>query len=88
MHADVFFFVSTILLTILALVFIVAIVYLVSVISEVKAIVRIVRRETESAAADLTALRAKIKEGKFMPAGLMAFITGFLRRRKRKPNSK
>ncbi len=74
-HADVFFFVSTILLTVLVLAFVAAIIYLITLMNEAKAIVRLVRREAENAVADIGALRAKIKESSFLP-GILAFLSG------------
>jgi xanthine/uracil permease len=82
-HADVFFFVSTVLLTAFAVIFIVALIYLLTLIGEAKAVVRIIRNETENVAADLGALRAKIKEGK-AGAGLLALVSGLWSKRKRK----
>lgn len=82
-HADVFFFVSTILLTLLALVFVVALVYVISLVSEARRIMRLVRQEVEQAAADLEVLRAKVKEGSFP-----FLISSFFGRKKRKNSSK
>jgi uncharacterized membrane protein YcjF (UPF0283 family) len=83
-HADTFFFVSTILLTIFAVLFIIAIAYLISIMTEVRRVVRLVRGESEKLAADLDIVRERIRETGFAPQAMFSLASSAWKKRKKK----
>ncbi len=83
-HADVFFFVSTILFSILAVLFIVAIGYAISIMSEVKRVTRLVREQSEKFAEDMNFAREKIRDAGFTPKGLFSIAAALWKKRKKK----
>lgn len=81
-HADIFFFVTTIAVVLIAALFIVVILYAVRILNDMRYISGVVRRETDLLAEDFEEAREKIKrEGLF--SGLAGLITGLFMARKR-----
>jgi hypothetical protein len=82
-HADIFFFVTTIAVVMVTALFIVVILYAVRILNDLRYISGVVRRETDLLADDLEEAREKIKqEGLF--SGAAGLITNlFAARRKR-----
>jgi hypothetical protein len=83
-HADVFFFVSTILLSLLVIVFIIVLVYLIRVLREARSVARLVREEAERLAGDLEAMREKIRTESFSLGNVFSLVVGFLKSKKKK----
>ncbi len=79
LQADIFFFVSTILLSAISVVFIVALFYVVKVVKDVRSITRIVHRETERLATDVESLRESMKRSDWSPGGIFSFVSSFVK---------
>jgi len=73
-HADIFFFVTTIAIAIVAVFVIIGGIFILRILKDVRYISGVARRETDLLAADLAALRQKVKrDGAF--SGLAAMVT-------------
>lgn len=79
-QADIFFFVASILLTIATVVFIVAIVYVIKILREARSIAGVIRRETETIAADFESLRERMRDNGISPGKAFSFVSGFFKR--------
>ncbi len=73
-HADIFFFVTTIVVVIVGAAFTVALVYLAKILSDVKEITRQVKEETVLFRGDIADLRADIKREGFRVERLLMFF--------------
>jgi hypothetical protein len=87
-HADIFFFVSTVLLSLLTIIFIVALIYLIKLLREARSIVKLVRAEAELLAGDIGAVREKIREhaSNLSWGKLLLLASGFLKKKKKRRN--
>jgi predicted PurR-regulated permease PerM len=84
-HADIFFFVSTILFSIFAIVFIVFLFYAISIAREVRRVVKLVREGAEKVSADLSVARERLREvGEKIPAGILTILSGLWTKKKKK----
>jgi uncharacterized membrane protein len=84
-HADIFFFVSTILCSILAIVVIVFLFYAISIAREVRRVVKLVREGAEKVSADLSVARERFREvGGKIPAGILTILSGLWAKKKKK----
>jgi len=81
-HADVFFFVSTIVFALIGIVVIVAVIYTVSILRDVKYISKRIKEESDEVIEDLHELRLQIRDQTFKLAALN-FIRKFFRRGKK-----
>jgi hypothetical protein len=79
-HADIFFFVTTIAIVIIAALFIIAILYVVSILKDLRYIFRVVRKETDLLAEDLEGIRDRVKRDGML-ASLFALFSGFFTNR-------
>jgi hypothetical protein len=89
-HADIFFFVTTIAVIVVGAALTVALISLVKVLSDVKKITEEVRDETALFREDLRNLRDDARREGFKLKHIVDFMTGWIRRRKpsRSKNSK
>lgn len=74
-HADIFFFVTTIAVVLIASLFIVVIIYIVRILSDFRYISGVVRKETDLLAEDIEEIRDEVKR-KGVFSGLYAIISG------------
>ena len=81
-QADIFFFTSTVLLSLVAIVFIVVLIYLIKVLREARAVAALVHKEAERLAGDLEAVREKIREESFSVGNVFSLVTGFMGKKK------
>lgn len=82
-HADIFFFLSSILLTAATLVFIIAIFYLLRILKDVRAIAALARSEAEKLSGDLEVIREKFRNGRALaPAGILGILSGIWKKRR------
>lgn len=82
LQADIFFFISTILLAAATVVFIVAIVYVIKILKEARSIAALVRREGERIAADIDTFRDNLREEGMSPSGVFSFVSGLVKKGK------
>jgi len=73
-HADVFFFVTTIVVVIVGIAFTVVLIYLAKVLSDVKDITRQVKEETILFREDIRGLRGDIKQEGFRVERFLMFV--------------
>lgn len=81
-HADIFFFVTTIAVVVVAAVFTIALIYLVKILGDVKKITEQVHEETVLFREDLRDLRHDIKKEGFKLTRFLSFFIGLVRRNK------
>lgn len=74
-HADIFFFVTTIAVVLIASLFIVVIIYVVRILNDLHYVSGIVRKETDMLAGDIEDLREEVKR-KGILGGIYAIISG------------
>jgi hypothetical protein len=79
-HADIFFFVTTIVVVIVGIAFTVALIYLVKVLSDIKSITGQVKEETILFRQDIGELRNDIKREGFRAERLFMFFRNFFKR--------
>jgi hypothetical protein len=79
-HADIFFFVTTIVVVIVGIALTVALVYLVKVLSDVKAITKQVKEETILLREDIGELRGDIKKEGFRAERFFMFIKNLFKK--------
>lgn len=77
-HADIFFFVTTIAVVLIGLLFIVVIIYVVRILNDMRYISGVVRKETDILAEDLEGFRDKVKSEGFAPS-FFSFIAGLFK---------
>lgn len=61
-HADIFFFITTIIAVILGILFIFVLYYVISILRKFKQIAEKIKQESDNVAEDIENLRAKMKE--------------------------
>lgn len=81
-HADIFFFVTTIAVVVVAAVFTIALIYLVKILNDVKHISRQVKEETVLFREDLKGLREDVRRDGFKLTSMLSFLTKFFSARK------
>jgi len=89
-HADIFFFVTTIAVVVIAIIFIVALIYLIVILRRIRDIAEQVREETVLFREDIHGLRESVKREGFKLKNLFNFGYSFFKRRvgKRSKNEK
>ncbi len=80
-HADIFFFITSIAVMLLASIFAVALVYMVFIVRDVRAIVARIRRASESLEGDLDALRSQVKQEGYKARAMVDLVLGFVGRK-------
>ncbi len=81
-HADIFFFVTTIVVVLVGIVIAVSAVYAIRILKDVSDVVRKVRDEADRVTADIGSLRATIREEGQKFTHVSEFITNFMRAKK------
>jgi hypothetical protein len=82
-HADIFFFVTTIAVVVIAAVFTVVLVYLAKILHDVKKITAQVHEETVLFREDIRDLREQVRNEGFKLRSFLDLITGFFGRKKK-----
>lgn len=93
-HADIFFFVTTIVVVAVALVLIVILIYIAVILSDIKKLSRIIRDEGAGIADDVRAFREEVKEearhsmrnSPSTAAAILGIIATLFAHRKKKPS--
>jgi hypothetical protein len=62
-HADIFFFVTTVVVALVGIGFLVIVLYLIRIVRTVQKIMRAIRDESEAVVADVSELRAHLRKG-------------------------
>jgi hypothetical protein len=88
MHADIFFFVTTIAVVVIALCFIVALFYVIAILNRIKTIAEMVREEATLFREDVHDLREAVKKEGFRLKNMFDFVTSFLGKKKSKGRNK
>lgn len=83
-HADIFFFITTIAVVVIALLLIIALVYVIKLLSEIKGIAEQVREETVLFREDIHGLRDSVKREGFKLKHLFNFGYEFFKKRNTK----
>jgi hypothetical protein len=77
MHADIFFFVTTIAVVVVGLVFTIALIYIIMILNRVKNIAEMVREETILFREDVHELRASVKREGFKISNMISSFAKF-----------
>ncbi len=80
--ADIFFFVSTFAVAIVAICAGIVTFYVVRILKDVKHVSEALSRESDKVAEDIDAIRSTIKEKSHMVGGLLSAVSGAWRRKK------
>ena len=76
-HADIFFFITSIAVILLTLLFIVLLAYGVKIVRTISKIAETIRQESENVVEDIAELRGKVKEEGVKVSAFWRFVTGF-----------
>jgi hypothetical protein len=83
-HADIFFFITSIAVVVVAIVLVVAIVYLIQILHDVRHVSRRIRDESEAIWRDIEALRTVVKTEGFKFRHLISFFFGLATKKERR----
>ena len=87
-HADIFFFVTTIVVVVIALVVLIALIYLILILRDIRDLSRIIRHEGAEIAEDVATIRQElrhdIRTGSSGILALIGFFTKLFKHRKKK----
>jgi hypothetical protein len=81
-HADIFFFVTTVVVIVVGIALTVALIYLANVLSDIKEITKQVKEETILFREDIGELRGDIKKEGFRIERFMAFLKNLFKKTK------
>jgi uncharacterized protein YoxC len=87
-HADIFFFISTIALVFISLALIIALMYLIKILRNVSEVSEKVKEESMEIIDDVKHLRHDIKHEGFRLGSLFSFFTTLFKRSRRKKHEK
>lgn len=79
-HADIFFFVTTVVVIVVGIAFTVALIYLTKVLSDIKEITKQVKEETILFREDVAGLRNDIKKEGFRAEHFLMFVKNFFKK--------
>jgi type II secretory pathway pseudopilin PulG len=79
-HADIFFFVTTIVVVIVGIAFTVALIYLAKVLSDIKEITKQVKEEAMLVREDIQGLRSDVKREGFRVERFLMFIKNLFKK--------
>jgi hypothetical protein len=79
-HADIFFFVTTIVVIVVGIAFTIALIYLAKVLSDVKEITQQVKEETMLVREDIKGLRSDVKKEGFRMERFLMFIKNLFKK--------
>lgn len=89
-HADIFFFITTVIVILLGIVLVVIFIYIALILVDIRAISRIARSESADIADDIHMIRSEVqselRRGSSVIASLVRVIRGLFRRRKSRVN--
>ncbi len=93
MHADIFFFITTIIVVLFGIVGLILAYYIVGITREVRYIARKVREESDNVSEDIAEIRGKLREsgmrfGGFLRTMASFFVGRIMSRPKKKSSSK
>jgi hypothetical protein len=84
-HADIFFFVSTITTIVLGIVLTIVLIYLATILADIKEISRIARKESVDIVEDIQNIRGEVydqlKKNSSVIMSIVSIMRGFFRRR-------
>lgn len=83
-HADIFFFATTIVLIVVGIGLVIAIIYLIKILKDVSYISKKIKSETDAVVGDIALLREHVKNDGVRFKFLRAFFTNIFRRYKKK----
>jgi hypothetical protein len=83
-HADIFFFVTTIVVVVLGIALLIALIYLIQALRKIRNIVEQVREETVLFREDVKDLRSSIRREGFTIAHAFSFVQKLISKRKSK----
>jgi hypothetical protein len=87
-HADIFFFVTTIVVVVIGIALTIALVYLAKVLSDIKIVTQQVKEETILFRDDIAELRGDIKKEGFRAERLFMFFRNIFRRTEAKTKAR
>jgi ABC-type bacteriocin/lantibiotic exporter with double-glycine peptidase domain len=87
-HADIFFFISTIALVFISLGLVIAIIYLIKILRDVSEVSHKVKEESIEIIDNVKTLRTDIKREGFRFASLLSFFTAMFKKRRRSKKEK
>lgn len=76
-HADIFFFITSISVILLTILLIIIFAYVVKITQSVSYIVNKIKRESDNVAEDIADLREKVKEEGVKVSAFWKYVTGF-----------
>jgi hypothetical protein len=79
-HADIFFFVTTIAVVLVSIVLVIVLIYLAKILSDIKEITREVKEETVLIRGDIQGLRENVKHEGFRLGHLWTFFRTLIKR--------
>jgi biopolymer transport protein ExbB/TolQ len=82
-HADIFFFITSIAVVLITAILLVVLVYLVRILRDVSQVTRKVKAESELISQDIAELRQNIKREGYRFKHFMDFFSKFINRRKK-----
>jgi hypothetical protein len=82
-HADIFFFITSLAVIVLGVVLLVALVYVTAILRDVKHITAKVRAETDLITADIVDLRESLRKEGFALSKILGFVRGIFGRHKK-----
>lgn len=89
-HADIFFFITTIVTIVLGILLAIALIYITIILADIREISRIARRESDEIAEDIHVLRkevhSELRRGSSVIASLYRVLRGLFKRRKSRVN--
>ncbi len=80
-HADIFFLVTTVTIICVGLLALVALYYAIRILHDIDAVSRKARTEAEAVIVDIGEVRQKVKEQGIKVAGMLAFISRFIKKK-------
>lgn len=76
-HADIFFFITTIAVILLVILLIILLAYAIKIVRTISSIAETVKTESENVVEDIAELRGKVKEEGVKVSAFWRFVTGF-----------
>jgi len=83
-HADIFFFISTVVLVFVGILAVVALYYVIRILRDIDEVSKKAKVEASEIIDDVRLIRAKVKEQGMKAAGIVGFISKFIRKKKHK----
>jgi hypothetical protein len=80
-HADIFFFVTTIAIIVVGIALVIALVFIIKILNNIHKISDMLRSESGLVVEDVHALRGKIREGKLSLAGIFRLFRDLFTRK-------